>query len=229
MGYHCYQMGVDLPNILTGAGIGSVLTTLIVKALEKWNSNRSERKRLRNALYVELGQNFEKLFFHLMQLHNGVVNAWTGPLEIKDWERREVYDQALASQPILLQEIHEARLISDFYLSLEKLKTVPPDQHIIGVQTLNKWVVNAVNEGNLSRRKLLKNYRRPGSPFHHPLHIWANRKYNGMITRNVPKTAVGHSFSGANTIREKMKAIWIGMPGKDMGVPPENPVGKRLL
>ena len=226
-----------IPTLLVGGGtyVGGVVTGLFAKSFERWWGNRSERRRLRNALYEELGMNFQNMFLHTLTLHSPPADSWIGSqFAVQEWEHREVYDQALKTQPILFHEVREAKLMSQFYMALERLKVSTPEQQMEGIRVIYNWIIAEVKKGKLSRGTLYDTDPSPDSPFLHPLRVFLRRRYSKVTHRNVPKDGRGHLFGPSTTFRQELNAVWRGLPGESMdheldSIPGRNPLGKRIV
>jgi hypothetical protein len=202
--------------VSTGTYVGGVLTGLFIKSLEEWWKTRVERRRLRKALYHELGQNmgymFEVLYGHLAEPEL-LSLAWTRPLKLEECERREVYDHALVSQPILFRGIKEANLISDFYLTLDRLKTESPDRQVQGIRSVYKYVSDLVSKGQMSRRLLRKGLKDPSVlGLSHPLITRVRHVYRGLQCRNLPKDGKSWTWTAPRTLFQKIRVLWRGVP-----------------
>jgi hypothetical protein len=240
IGYHCWLVNPEWAKYITtalvstGTYVGGIFTGLFIKSLEEWWKTRVERRRLRKALYHELGENLRYMYWILFSLvqepSEFAPPAWTGPLKFEECERREVYDHALVSQSILFREIKEANHISEFYLALNRLKTESPEHQIQGIRYTYDNISRLISKGQLSRRLLEK--ARPGVGIN-GLYPWAVRKallYEKLSHRNVPKDGKPRAWDASPTLLKKAKALWRGIPGDEIPVRPgPSPVGKRIL
>lgn len=125
-------------------------------------------------------------------------------------------DQALKLTPILFHELREAAPISNFYLALLVCNAKDMAERLEMLGDIHKTIVANVKEKRLSRKKLNAAYTLAGSPFRHPIRIWIERRYHILASRNVPKDGQGRAWKPSNTMDEKLKALWRGLPGEPM-------------
>jgi hypothetical protein len=238
IGYHCWLVNPEWARYITtalvstGTYVGGIFTGLFIKSLEEWLKTRVERRRLRKALYQELGQNLEQLIYIVWNHEAPPMDAWARFPGIEEFERREVYDLALKSQPVLFRGIKEANLIGEFYLAMDALKTAPPEQQVKGIRHLKEYLFENARKGQLSRRMLHKAFTLTGvsSRLSHPLRRHAGMLYNTLSTRNIPKDGKTRAWEASPTLFKKVKALWRGIPGDEKPLPPgPSPVGKRIL
>jgi len=218
--------------VSTGTYVGGIFTGLFIKSLEEWWKTRVERRRLRKALYHELGQNMEYMFQVLYSLEAEpelLSLAWTGPLKLEECERREVYDHALVSQPILFRGIKEANLISEFYLALDRLKIESLERQVQGIRYMYKYVLEHVSKGQLSRRRLNKACGKVPIELSHPWVRRVRQLYSRLQTRNLPKDGKSRTWMPPRTLFQKVKVLWKGTPEDVKLVSGPSPIGKRIL
>jgi hypothetical protein len=133
---------------------GGVLTKPLTEALGKRLDIRRDRSRLRKALYNELGWNYEHMCLSLIHRLNPNGSSFLVYPAIDQWERREVFDTALRTQPILFQELKEAKAFSGFYLQLARMKEMSDKEQGETLNNLSEWFNHLIKKGRLSRRRL---------------------------------------------------------------------------
>jgi hypothetical protein len=194
--------------------VGGLFSKPFAESVARALDTRRERKRLRDALYRELGENVEKLISRqLMKGHPG-----GSPFEnFDEWERREVYDLALKTQPVLFRELREAKFLNDFYLALRQSRAkdaATQAQHLLNV---TPWINYQIKKGELSRRRLKAAFTLYPPFFMHPFSAWCRKQYHVISNRNAPKVTkpgVGYIYDPVDTFPKKLRALWTGVPGK---------------
>ncbi len=209
--------------------VGGVLTKPFADHVAKAMDSRKQRKRLRNALYKELGGNVEKLV--MLQLSRGRPGAiFYG--DVDAWERREVYDLALKSEPVLFRELGEAHFFTDFYFATRKLRGVDATAQHRQIVSLSNWIELRIKKGPLSRRKLNAAIPLLASPYGHTGSHWLNRQYHRISRRNIPKVTtpgIGFIYPPADTLAKKLRALWTGTPGTPREHRGPSPVGEQAF
>lgn len=151
-------------------------------------NGRRDRKRLRKALYRELGANFERM--HLLVIHRNQPEQQNEFPKVEEWERREVYDHALKNEPIVFRELKEASFVSDFYMQLQRMRAADARGQHEMIVALNKAIADQVRRKRLSRGELKASYLLMGpaqSPYQHPMMLWLRRWIARISSRNNPK------------------------------------------
>jgi hypothetical protein len=217
--YHCSRMDNQAlykfaPTVLIS--IVTYLGGLFTEPARKWLNNRTERRRLRNALYAELEANFD----HFLAYVSGIRFPEQYPrIAFEQAFRTEVYLEAL-KQPILFRELHEARTFSDVYELLARTSALPEVEQPAWLEKLSSALPFYIKKGLLSRRLLNRAHASYlPSGYRHPLSIWWGKKYRQITSRNVPPQEpsrpgeTGIAYQPASTLFERIKALWRGIPG----------------
>jgi hypothetical protein len=210
--------------------LGGVLSKSLADSVARALDLRRERKRLRDALYQEFSENLEKLICR--QVIVGVAGG--GPYaQVDEWERREVYDQALKTQPVLFRDLREANFMSDFYLSLRKFRAMDAATQAQHLRDISARIDSDIEKGNLSRRRLKASYYTNPSLYRHPVSAWLKKQYDRMSYRNAPKVTrpgVDYvSYDAVETLPKKLRALWAGVPGTPREYCGPSPVGEQVF
>jgi hypothetical protein len=169
--------------------------------------NRSERNRLRNALYAELGTNLRNLMAYQFIPSNPADNHLELYPELDKWFRTEVYDTALKQQPVLFHEIKEAPFFSEFYVFVRHANEKNEFERILLLKRINHHLNDLFNEGRLSRRKTAAPYYSYKSRMRIP---FSKRLYR-LMGRNMER---GFLYQPPDTFRQKIRALWLGRTDK---------------
>jgi hypothetical protein len=218
--------------LLVGGGLLGFLGGRFNKRLD----HRVERKKLRQALYAELGANMQTFMMHLLDLAEEANNGRaTRVPHIDGWIRREVYDDAL-KRSVLFRELKEAKVLDDFYFATAKALEKPKDERRAALRNIAVWFNTTVDDGTVSRRLMYRVTGRFGYNHRPRWRKWVTRRYSKLVSRNLktkpneaaswmpPKTLIGH-----------LEAIRTGLPSKEItrfprdlaGVGPEVVEGVR--
>jgi hypothetical protein len=200
--------------------IGGIFTKPLTERITTWD----ERKRLRKSLYNELGGNLERLFFYFLKL--GGIGPPDSYPAIDRWLRKEAYNEAL-KQAVLFNTLKESAFFSDFYMAVEEIKNRPDEKQRDPILSITGgWLKSQISAKRISRRQLRKSLRGTlysrgslnTSLFARPLEGWLTKQYHRLIWRNVQKPIQdqGVTYMPPSTLFERMKAIWRGIPSKEI-------------
>jgi len=181
---------------------------------------RDERKRLRNALYAELGANLQTLLSYQVDLAERVRGRPARVPPIDNWVRKEVYNEGLAKRPAMLRDLKEAKVFDDFYFALATGIQTPNDaEQRVALQTLMSWLHAMVHDNTLSRRRMYKVVGRLSGDFRPPIQILLTRLFSNLISRNLrlaPDECATYMYP--KTISEIARAIWKGLPSRSITI-----------
>jgi len=207
-------------------GIVGYVGGIFTEPLKKRLVNRDERRRLRNALYSELGLNIANTILNRPRKER-LVN-----LPIGDWLRTEVYDQALRSSPVLLHEIKETPIFAQYYLAMSAAKAASPDDQRTILDMLGNFIRGRVEAKKLSRRKLNAVCPLEISLYPHPVIDWLTKRlrrlHSAIVWRNVPKDGKTRGFLPTVGTSNKIRALWCGVPGEEFPISPAAPNDKTM-
>lgn len=194
--------------------IGGVFT----EPAKRWLANRTDRKRLRNALYSELAGNLNQSLIFLSTLN------YPEQFPTMDtWLRTEVYQDAITKQALLFHELPEGKTISLIYSVLNHSKTQNQAIQRESFSNCKNWINEQVKSGRLSRR-LLNRHHTIDLPsvfdFRHPLVRRLDELYLRLTLRNVPRTPTGIGYNRSDTLVRKIKALYRGIPGEPTPLSP---------
>lgn len=162
---------------------------------------------------MEFGGNLEKLV--LLKISRGRPSAILyGDVDL--WERREIFDLGLKSQPVLYRELREAHFFADFYLAMRKFREMDAASQDEHIRRQSDWIDSCIRKGDLSRRKLNAAFPMPGSKYAHPIPRWLNKQSVRISHRNIPKVTkpgLAYTFPPVDTLPKKLRALWTGVPG----------------
>src|SRR5579864_7637648 len=214
-----------LTAILAGVtGLFGFLSGLYKDSWKKRFEHREDRRRLRDALYVEFALNLRQMLMYVTMVHSSQPQQVTSP-PLKDLLSKAVFSQALSTQPILLHELVEIEALLQFYRGLSAAEGRNVDEQIRIFGNMNVMVDSYVKEGQLSRRRIARTHKAPGYHFAHPLRRRFERVKSRMMFRNaskdVPKDEVV-TYAPTDTIGTTFKALWRGRPER-AELPPTTP------
>lgn len=210
------QFGFPLITTVVGliTAVFGYVMGIFSDSWKKQLMNRVERKRLRSSLYSELGLNLSNMLAYQLNMNAARVvtqHHWPYP-PVKDWLRKEVYDQALRESPVLFHEIKEASVISEFYLAMMIIENCPLVEQLERMRVLRESISWNVNSGRLVRSTMNEHHSFPGfSPYSHPVLAWLRKRYYAISFRNAPKQGT-HLYEPTDTTWKKIQAILKGVP-----------------
>jgi hypothetical protein len=216
-----YQMAVDvqtflkvLASVSALTGIGGFIGGRFIKRLDY----NDERKRLRRALYAELGANIQTVLLYQLDLGKRARGIPGRVPPIDNWVHKEVYNEGLTKRPVMFRDLKEAKVLDDFYFALERaIQQGTDEQQRDSLSNLTAFLRGVTKDGVLSRRQMYKVVGRLNHDYEPALYQWIRGKYHRLTWRNVnPKT--GRGFLPAPRIRGKAKALWTGVPGKPLPI-----------
>ena len=209
------------PWIKIALGVGGVVGGAVLGFLfgrfNKRLDHRVERKKLKNALYAELGANYQTLVMHSLDLH--YYEAEARPMrqpDVKDWIRTEVYNDAL-KRPVLFRELKEAKVLDDFYFAITKAVVKPIAERREAIKHVFDWFVLNVDNGSISRRRMYVVTGPFGHVYKPRWRTWLSRTYAKLISRNLkraPNESIG--YMPPKTVIEHFEAIRTGLPSREI-------------
>jgi hypothetical protein len=193
---------------------------LFTEPAKKWLSTRTDRKRLRNALYSELAGNLNHLLPYLSSIAPHAPMPY--PI-ISQWLRLDVYQDALIKQPVLFNEIRESKAIAHIYLFFNALKDMPEAERFSRLKALTHWITQIITRKLLSRR-LLKRHQVVLSPslfdLRHPIIVRMARFSDQLAHRNFQPQG-RCTFMPPTRLGQKLRALYKGIPGDPIELPEE--------
>jgi hypothetical protein len=209
--------------------VGGVLSKPFADSVTKALDIRMERNRLRDALYLEAGENLEKLILRQVTIGGSTATFYA---DVAGWQRREVYDLALKTQPILFRELREATFLSDFYLGLQKFTSLDAAAQAKHLLNMRAWIDGCIKKGDLSRRRLKASFRVDHWLYSDPVTAWLRKEYNRIAYRNAPRVTqpgVSYIYEPTDTLPKKLRALWTGIPGTPREYRGPSPVGEQVF
>jgi hypothetical protein len=204
-----------VPAAITG--IGGFVGGRFIKRLDY----NDEKKRLRRALYAELGANLQTMLGYQMDLSERLrgaprpVPGWT-----TNWLHKEVYTDALTKRPVMFRDLKEAKYIDDFYLGVARaLEQAEGEDQKTALIQIQSWVRALLPSAGLSRRELYRSMKPLNAEFQSGFQRWIDRRYRRLVFRNVDTRQGGQMFAPSPGLFKKLKAIWKGIPGDRINPP----------
>lgn len=170
-------MAVDRSDIakIAGAVLGGIIT--LMGSLYAW---RSERRRLRKALYSELAHNYDCLVFYSLD-HKFSVQAAEDQLSLMRFSALKKAHE----EPGIFAEIKEHQTIADVLhgMQITKERAVDDPEKFQRIISIHEYVRTMITEGKLKRRLARRYSKLLRSKFHSKLYKWLLLMYARVVVR----------------------------------------------